>query len=85
MTRRELLWHLGGGLGGVALASLLTRDGLLAGPHHPPKAKRVVHLFMAGGASHLDLRHTLRDRPGERPPGASLGERRHARTVVQCW
>jgi hypothetical protein len=56
MTRRELLWHLGGGLGGVALSSLLSRDGLLiAGPHHPPKAKRVVHLFMAGGASHLDL------------------------------
>lgn len=55
MTRRELLWHLGGGLGGVALASLLSRDGLLAGPHHTPKAKRVVHLFMAGGASHLDL------------------------------
>jgi len=55
MNRRDFLWNLGGGLGGVALASLLTRDGLLAGPHHPPKAKRVVHLFMAGGASHLDL------------------------------
>ena len=55
MTRRELLWQLGGGLGGVALASLLGRDGLLAAPHHPAKAKRVVQLFMAGGASHLDL------------------------------
>jgi hypothetical protein len=56
-SRRDFLWRLGGGLGGVALASLLSRDGLLAapGPHHAPKAKRVVHLFMAGGASHLDL------------------------------
>jgi len=30
--------------------------GALPGiPHHPPKAKRVVQLFMAGAASHLDL------------------------------
>jgi hypothetical protein len=42
-------------LGSVALASLLARDGLASAPHHPAKAKRVVHLFMAGGASHLDL------------------------------
>ncbi len=29
--------------------------GVLKGFHHPPKAKRVVQLFMAGAASHLDL------------------------------
>jgi hypothetical protein len=64
LSRRELLWHAGGGLGGIALASLLGREGLLAsetklrpdgGLHHAPKAKRVVQLFMAGGASHVDL------------------------------
>jgi hypothetical protein len=56
LSRRELLWHCGGGLGGIALASLLGREGLLAaGLHHAPKAKRVVQLFMAGGASHVDL------------------------------
>jgi hypothetical protein len=63
MTRRDFLWHSGGGLGGIALAALLGRDGLLAGEkprpdgglHHKPKARRVVQLFMAGGASHLDL------------------------------
>jgi hypothetical protein len=63
MNRREFLWHSGGGLGGVALAALLGSDRLLAsaapradgGLHHAPKAKRVVQLFMAGGASHLDL------------------------------
>lgn len=55
-SRREFLWRSGGGLGGLALASLLGRDGLLAAqPHHAPKAKRVVQLFMAGAASHLDL------------------------------
>jgi hypothetical protein len=60
VSRREFLWSSGGGLGGIALASLLGRDGLLAaephqGPHFPPKARRVVQLFMAGGASHIDL------------------------------
>jgi hypothetical protein len=44
-------------LGGIALASLLSSDKLLAAErtHFPAKAKRVVQLFMAGGASHLDL------------------------------
>jgi hypothetical protein len=65
LARREFLWQSGGGLGGIALASLLGRDGLLAAepasaaapltPHFAPKAKRVVHLFMAGAASHIDL------------------------------
>ena len=66
-SRREFLWRSGGGLGGIALAHLLGTQGVLAGdalvsggaypgvPHHPPKARRVVQLFMAGGASHLDL------------------------------
>ena len=30
IDRREWLWRLGGGLGGVALAELLARDGALA-------------------------------------------------------
>src|SRR5262245_58525472 len=63
MNRRDFLWHSGGGLGGIALASLLGRDGVFAaekprpdgGLHHKPRAKRVVQLFMAGGGSHVDL------------------------------
>ena len=63
MNRRDFLFHSGGGLGGIALASLLGQEQLLAdtakrtdgGVHHAPKAKRVVQLFMAGGASHVDL------------------------------
>ncbi|MBI1246646.1 DUF1501 domain-containing protein [bacterium] len=60
-SRRDFLWQCGGGLGGIALASLLKQDNLLAAQptsgilHHPPKAKRVVQLFMAGAASHIDL------------------------------
>ncbi len=55
MSRREFLWQAGGGLGGIALASLLAQEQGQAGTHHPAKAKRVVQLFMAGAASHLDL------------------------------
>src|SRR5688572_29219275 len=63
VSRRDFLSTSGGGLGGIALASLLGRDALFAAeqsakpgmPHFTPKAKRVVQLFMAGGASHLDL------------------------------
>ena len=55
MTRRDFLWQSGGGLGGIALASLFTADPAHGKLHHAPKAKRVVQLFMAGAASHIDL------------------------------
>ena len=64
MDRRRFLWQMGGGLGGIALAQMLGRDGLLAadqgkpefngGLHHKAKAKRVVQLFMSGAASQID-------------------------------
>ena len=40
----------------LALLGLLQKEGVVsAASPHPPKAKRVVQLFMAGAASHLDL------------------------------
>jgi hypothetical protein len=61
LSRRDLLWRLGGGLGGIALTHLLGRDGLLAdapasrnGLHHRAKVKCVIQLFMNGGASQCD-------------------------------
>jgi hypothetical protein len=62
-SRRDFLWKSGGGLGGIALASLLNGEGVLASEsagvaaakQFRPRARRVVQLFMAGGASHLDL------------------------------
>jgi hypothetical protein len=60
-TRRELLCTLGGGFGGLALASLLRAEttGPLRGsarqPHFAPKARAVIQLFMHGGPSHVDL------------------------------
>lgn len=60
MDRREFLMSAGGGLGGIALASLLQNDQLLAAApntqilHHPPRAKRVIQLYMSGAASQCD-------------------------------
>ena len=66
LPRREFLWRFGGGLGGIALTHLLAEQGLLAdvigrgrpefngGLHHPARAKRVIQLFMNGGASQID-------------------------------
>jgi len=61
LSRRDVLASLGGGFGGVVLASLLKADGPRAHdlrprqPHFEPKARAVVQLFMHGGPSHLDL------------------------------
>ena len=47
-------------MGSMALGSMFCRDVLLGAPgvikalHHPPRAKRVVQLFMAGATSHVD-------------------------------
>ncbi len=84
-SRREFLWQCGGGLAGLALSDLLVRDGLAAegaprpelngGLHHPAKAKRVIQLFMNGGASHMDTfdyRPELQRRSGEKVGGGTL-------------
>ena len=54
-NRRDFLWKLGGGFAGLALSDLFARDALAAGlTHHPAKVKRVIQLFMTGGASPMD-------------------------------
>jgi hypothetical protein len=64
LSRRDLLLRSGGGLGGIALSWLLaqanesptsTNPLLPKKPHHAPKAKRVIFLFMVGGPSQMDL------------------------------
>ena len=60
LSRRDLLFHGGMGLGAVALTSILaaeqTRAGVLAPkpPHHAAKAKHCIFLLMEGGPSHID-------------------------------
>ncbi|HYT94539.1 MAG TPA: DUF1501 domain-containing protein, partial [Gemmataceae bacterium] len=60
IPRRDFLYHLGAGLGSVALTSLLARDAARAGPlaartpHHTARARACIVLLMEGGPSHLD-------------------------------
>ena len=57
IPRRNFLASCGMGMGLSALAPLLNGQGnpmLPKGPHFTPKAKRVIHLFMNGGPSHVD-------------------------------
>ena len=42
-------------LGQASASAAHSGAGILKTLHHPPKAKRVVQLFMAGAASHIDL------------------------------
>ncbi|MEO8371814.1 MAG: DUF1501 domain-containing protein [Candidatus Solibacter sp.] len=57
MRRREFLMRSGGGLGALALSSMLQAADPLASktPDHAPTAKSVIWLFMEGGPSHIDL------------------------------
>jgi hypothetical protein len=68
MTRREALGRAGMGFGALALGSVLADSGAAGAParpdavnpmaprapQFPAKARRVVHLFMNGGPSHVD-------------------------------
>ena len=81
-SRRQFLAESGLGFGALALASLLGRDaaantstGAAASdlPHHPPRAKRVIWLFMTGAPSQVDTwdyKPELQARSGEPLPGA---------------
>lgn len=66
-TRREILQRAAGGFGAIALQAMLAddipanetkeaSDDPLARkqPHHQPRAKRVIFLYMTGGVSHVD-------------------------------
>ena len=93
LTRRQLLNRVGMGFGSLALGQLLGAGSAEAAPLNPlavrsprfvPKAKRVVHLFMNGGPSHVDTfdpkpmltKHDGKALPNllktERPTGAGL-------------
>jgi hypothetical protein len=65
LPRRDFLACFGAGLGGIALASLLGREQVLAAatpsgsldtpvPHHAPKANRAIQIFLQGGLSQVD-------------------------------
>lgn len=63
LNRRQMLYGLGASLGSVAFSSLLGQQlaaeepdgGQPVGPHHSPKAKACIMLFMEGAPSHVDM------------------------------
>jgi len=79
ISRRSFLSHSAYGLGGIALATLLDPNlvraapqdrwqGIIKTPHVKPRAKRIIHLCMAGGPSHLesfDNKPTLKELHGK--------------------
>jgi uncharacterized protein (DUF1501 family) len=80
ITRRHFFSRTAVGLGSAALAHLLAPNaaqasaapsGVMTQFHHPPKAKRVIYLFMSGGPSQIDLfdyKPLLNDQHGEELP-----------------
>ena len=55
LSRRRFFSQIGGGFAGLALSQMLARETSAAGiAHHPAKVKRVIQLFMTGGASPMD-------------------------------
>lgn len=71
LNRRQFLNNVGGGIGAIALAKILSEENRLSAsssiggtqanpfegmvPHFEPKVKRIIYLFMHGGPSHVDL------------------------------
>ncbi|MCH2182499.1 MAG: DUF1501 domain-containing protein [Mariniblastus sp.] len=60
-SRREFLRRASGGLGAVALAGMLSEQGIgdddragINHRHHPASADRVIFLYSTGGVSHVD-------------------------------
>ena len=62
IRRRTFLTDVGMGFTGVALGAMLHEDGVASAadgipdgrPHFPPKAKRVIWVFLSGGYSHME-------------------------------
>ncbi|QDU94930.1 DUF1501 domain-containing protein [Lignipirellula cremea] len=89
LTRRALFQQGAVGLGAAALSSLLggsaqaepeTRvGGLPQLPHFPPKAKRVIYLFMNGAPTHVDLfdyKPKLKELHGQPVPESYISNKR---------
>ena len=90
-TRRQMLRTIGAGFGALGLAGTLAQEALAdanplspKSPHFPPRAKRVIFLFMNGGPSHVDTfdpKPDLAKHHGEKPP-EGLGKGRQAGRVL---
>ncbi len=87
-SRRHFLADCGVGLGKIAAASLLAQSAVASdrpnkprAPHFAPRAKAVIHLFMGGAPSQLDLfdhKPLLAKYEGKPLPSSVIGDQRYA-------
>ena len=107
-SRRAFLGAGTAGLGRLALASMLGSSlasaagksragssdlGATGLPHHPPRIRRVIHLYMAGGPSHLetlDEKPRLREMDGQPMPesftkGQQLAQLQGQAAKLKCF
>ncbi|MGC6549644.1 MAG: DUF1501 domain-containing protein [Rubripirellula sp.] len=81
-SRRTFLGGSSSAFGALALSTMqgnVTQASELGLPHHPPKARRVIYLFMSGGPSHIDLydyKPVMVARHGEELPPSVRGSQR---------
>jgi len=87
IARRWFLGQCGIGLGSAALAELMPSVAHASGtmrpqpPHYDAKAKAVIHLFMAGAPSQLELfdkKPLLKELEGKPLPPSVIGDQRYA-------
>lgn len=85
MNRRDMLSRCGMGMGALALGDIMSQESARADSglnpllpkeaQFPAKAKRVIHLFMNGGPSHIDTfdpKPALEKYAGKPVPGGNL-------------
>jgi len=84
-SRRSFLTTAASGLGAAALTAMLQQHGqagpdnplTVRNPHHTPRAKACIFIFLAGGPSQVDLydpKPVLTERHGQRMPDSLLKE-----------
>jgi len=96
ITRRHFFGTSAAGLGSIALGTLLNNalaeaaatssTGHLHALHHPPRAKRIIYLFQAGGPAQQDLfdyKPLLNQRNGEQLPAHIRGMQRLTSMTAQ--
>jgi len=107
LNRRSFLYKSAFGMGGMALAQLLAPAaradekvvaaagkwrGVITQPHLPPKAKRIIHLCMAGGPSQFesfDWKPELKKRGGQPFPdsltqGQQLAQLQNTKLIARA-
>ena len=97
-SRREALTQMGGGFGGLVLATMLNdssksvmasgsaqHDLRVKPPRHAPKANAVIQLFMHGGPSQVDLldpKPELSRFHGQAPPAEVADDENRTTTLL---